>query len=67
MVNSSSREEGIGVVREKRCDHGCYPSRVVATQRGKRAQCLKCKGFGPEGEDTQTARRALLLSARYPA
>ena len=49
--------------RKERCDHACYPIRVVATQRGKRAQCLGCKEFGPEGEDTQAARRALLLSA----
>jgi hypothetical protein len=49
--------------RKKRCDHACYPIRVVATEVGKRAQCLGCKEFGPEGEDTQAARRALLLSA----
>jgi hypothetical protein len=49
--------------RKKRCDHACYPIRVVATEGGKRAQCLGCKEFGPEGEDTQAARRALLLSA----
>ena len=48
--------------RKKRCDHACYPIRVVATEGGKRAQCLGCKEFGPEGEDTQTARHALLLS-----
>jgi hypothetical protein len=45
-----------------RCDHACYPIRVVATQRGKRAQCLGCKEFGPEGQDTEAAQRALLLS-----
>ena len=49
--------------RKKRCDHACYPIRVVATEGGKRAQCLGCKEFGPEGEDTQAARHALLLSA----
>ena len=63
MANSS-REEGIEVVAgEKRCDHASYPLRVVATQRGKRAQCLGCKVFGPEGQHTEAARRALLLSA----
>ncbi len=64
MTHSSSREEGIDVVvGEKRCDHACYPIRVVATEGGKRAQCLGCKEVGPEGEDTQAARHALLLSA----
>ncbi len=66
-MTHSSREERIDVVGEKRCDHASYPILVVATQRGKRAQCLGCKEFGPEGQDTQAARRALLLSACYPA
>jgi hypothetical protein len=63
VANINSREEGIDVVvGEKRCDHASYPLRVVATQRGKRAQCLGCKEFGPEGQDTEAAQRALLLS-----
>jgi hypothetical protein len=64
VTHISSREEGIDVVvGGKRCEHACYPIRVVATEGGKRAQCLGCKEFGPEGEDTQAARHALLLSA----
>jgi hypothetical protein len=39
---------------------------VIATEGGgKRAQCLGCKGFGPEGEDAEQARQRLLAADPY--
>ena len=47
----------------RRCGHD-YPIRVVATEGGaRRAQCLGCKGLGPEGIDTEHARQRLLAAA----
>ena len=49
------------------CKHD-YPILVVATESGgKRARCLGCKKFGPEGEDAEQARQSLVgLPQRRP-
>lgn len=48
-----------------RCRHRC-PIVVIATEGGgKRAQCLGCKGFGPEGEVAEQARQRLLAADPY--
>ncbi len=48
-----------------RCRHR-YPIVVIALEGGgKRAQCLGCKGFGPEGEDAKQARQSLLAADPY--
>jgi len=48
-----------------RCRHRC-PILVIAPEDGgKRAQCLGCKGFGPEGEDAEQARQRLLAADPY--
>ena len=47
-----------------RCRHD-YPIAVFATEGGsRRAQCLGCKRFGPEGVDSEQARKRLLAAAR---
>ena len=48
------------------CDHN-YPIVVRAAEedkphRRRRAQCLGCKKLGPAREDSQSARKALLLA-----
>ncbi len=42
------------------CNHR-YPLLVFTAPNGrKRAQCLGCKGLGPEGKDAEQARQGLL-------
>ncbi len=48
-----------------RCRHRC-PILVIASEGGgKRAQCLGCKGFGPEGEVAEQALQRLLAADPY--
>ncbi len=51
------------IVPPWRCRHD-YPIVVFATEGGsRRAQCLGCKRFGPEGVDSEQARERLLAAA----
>ena len=46
-----------------RCMHD-FPILVLVTEGGsRRAQCLGCKSFGPEGVDSKEARKRLLTAA----
>jgi hypothetical protein len=46
-----------------RCMHD-FPILVLVTDGGsRRAQCLGCKSFGPEGVDSKEARKRLLAAA----
>ena len=62
-VRRKQRDESI--LPPWRCGHRCLIV-VSATEGGsKRAQCLGCKGVGPEGEDAEQALQRLLASDSY--
>ncbi len=62
-VKRKQRDESI--LPPWRCGHR-GPIVVSPTKGGsKRAQCLGCKGVGPEGEDAEQAHQRLLAADPY--
>ncbi len=61
-VDDPPKQRDESILPPWRCMHD-FPLLVLVTEGGsRRAQCLGCKRFGPEGVDSKEARKRLLAA-----